>query len=140
MADDVALLVADVFELAGLLRRTGEAVAAQEGQTQARWQLLSVLSEEPLTVPQAARRLGITRQGVQRVVNDLVAAGLVEFADNPDHRTSPLAQLTAPGRRILVAITEQAAHENRRLADALGSTSLRATHDGVRRLIAALKS
>lgn len=64
MADEMALLVADVFELAGLLRRSGKAVAAKEGQTQARWQLLSVVSDQALTVPQAARRLGVTRQGV----------------------------------------------------------------------------
>lgn len=63
MPDEMALLVADVFEAAGLLRRSGEAIAATEGQTQARWQLLSVVSEEPLTVAQAARRLGIARQG-----------------------------------------------------------------------------
>lgn len=140
MSDEVALLVADVFELAGLLRRSGDAVAAREGQTQARWQVLSVICDEALTVPQAARRLGITRQGVQRVANDLVAEGLVEFQDNPDHRTSPLLALTRPGRRTLTAITERAADDNQRLAEALGATRLRATRNGVRQMIDALRS
>lgn len=45
MSDEIARLVADVFELAGLLRRSGEVVAAREGHTQARWQLLSVVSD-----------------------------------------------------------------------------------------------
>lgn len=90
MSDEIARLVADVFELAGLLRRSGEVVAAREGHTQARWQLLSVVSDRALTVPQAARRLGVTRQGVQRVANDLVVCGLAELRHNPDHRTSPL--------------------------------------------------
>ena len=42
---ELALLVADVFEAAGVLRRYGERTAATAGQTQARWQLLSVVSE-----------------------------------------------------------------------------------------------
>ncbi|WP_328360430.1 MarR family transcriptional regulator [Mycobacterium sp. NBC_00419] len=140
MPDEVALLVADVFELAGLLRRSGDAVAAREGQTQARWQLLSVIGDEALTVPQAARRLGITRQGIQRVANDLATERLIEFRDNPDHQTSALLVLTRSGRHTLAAITEQAAHDNQRLAEALGARRLRATRDGVRQMIDALRS
>lgn len=68
---EAALLAADVYELAGLLRQAGEEIAAVQGQTQARWQLLSVVSDPPLSIPQAARRLGISRQAVQRVANDL---------------------------------------------------------------------
>ncbi len=97
MADEMALLVADVYELAGLLRRSGEAIAAREGQTQARWQFLSVISGDALTVPQAARRLGVTRQAVQRVANELVDDGLAELVANPDHRTSPAGE--PDGRR-----------------------------------------
>jgi DNA-binding MarR family transcriptional regulator len=138
-ADEIALLIADVFELAGLLRRSGEAVAAVEGQTQARWQLLSVVSDQALTVPQAARRLGLTRQGVQRVANDLVAAGLAELIPNPDHRTSPLLAPTGNGRGVLQAITERAVVVNNRLADTVAAPTLQATRDGIQRLIAALK-
>ncbi len=92
MSDEIARLVADVFGLAGLLRRSGEVVAAREGHTQARWQLLSVVSDRALTSP-AARRLGVTCQ-VQRVANDLVVCALAELRHNPDHRTSPLLVLT----------------------------------------------
>ncbi|GHB99248.1 hypothetical protein GCM10010397_84400 [Streptomyces spinoverrucosus] len=75
MSDEIALLVADVFEAAGALRRLGEHTAQAEGLTQARWQVLSVVSETALTVPQAARRLGVSRQNVQRVANDLASSG-----------------------------------------------------------------
>jgi DNA-binding MarR family transcriptional regulator len=139
MADEMALLVADVFELAGLLRRTGEAAAAREGQTQARWQLLSAVSEEALTVPQAARRLGVTRQGVQRVANDLLAAELLELRPNPDHRTSPLLAPTENGRSTLRSITARARVVNDKLTDTLGVRTLETTRDGVRRLIDGLK-
>ncbi|MET9200745.1 MarR family transcriptional regulator [Gordonia sp. NPDC003585] len=140
MADEMALLVADVFELADLLRRSGEAVAAEEGQTQARWQLLSAVSERSLTVPQAARRLGVTRQGVQRVANDLVAAGLAELRANPDHRTSPLLETTENGREVLRAITARAAVVNDRLADTVEPAELASTRDTLKRLIVALKA
>lgn len=139
MADDMALLVADVYELALLLRRSGEGIAAMEGQTQARWQLLSVISGEAVTVPQAARRLGVTRQGVQRVANVLVDAGLAQLIGNPDHRTSPLLAPTNQGRKVLQAITERAAVVNNQLADALSPDTLVATRDGVRRLIESLQ-
>ncbi len=140
MADEIALLVADVYELAGLLRRTGEAIAAREGQTQARWQLLSVISDEALTVPQAARRLGVTRQGVQRLANDLLDADLAEFVPNPDHRTSPLLALTDSGRRALRAIGKRAAVVHSQLSKELGSTTVATTREGVAQLIAALKA
>lgn len=140
MSDEIARLVADVFELAGLLRRSGEVVAAREGHTQARWQLLSVVSDRALTVPQAARRLGVTRQRVQRVANDLVVCGLAELRHNPDHRTSPLLVLTENGRRVLQAITERAIVVNNRLADAVDPAALQATRDSLRRMIVALKA
>ncbi len=140
MADDMALLVADIYELAGLLRRSGEVMAAREGQTQARWQLLSVLSDDAHTVPQAARRLGVTRQAVQRVANELVAGGLVDLDENPDHRTSPLLRLTDEGRGVLARISRLAAAENNRLVRAVGAETVATTHQGVRRLTGALKN
>lgn len=139
MADEMALLVADVYELAGLLRRSGEAIAAREGQTQARWQFLSVISGDALTVPQAARRLGVTRQAVQRVANELVDDGLAELVANPDHRTSPLVSLTDDGRGALARINRRAAVENTRLAQAAGVEAVRSARRAVRRLTAALQ-
>lgn len=119
MPDEIALLVADVFEAAGVLRRSGEAIAATEGQTQARWQLLSAVSASPLTVAQAARRLGVSRQGVQRVANDLVGEDLAAFRPNPDHRGSPLLALTPDGHRVLDGITARADEAHRALAASL---------------------
>jgi DNA-binding MarR family transcriptional regulator len=98
---EVSLLSADLYEAAGAVRQVGEAVAGKVGQTQARWQVLSVLSGSRWTVPQAARRLGVTRQSVQRVVDLLVADGLVELLPNPDHARSRIAQPTTLGLETL---------------------------------------
>ena len=95
------LLMADVYELAGLSRRTSEAIARELGQTVARWHVLSVLSAGPCTVPATARRLGLTRQGVQRVADDLLAARLLTASPNPDHARSPLLTLTNRGQLVL---------------------------------------
>lgn len=138
-AREAALLVADVYELAGLLRQAGEDIAAGQGQTQARWQLLSVVSDPPLSVPQAARRLGISRQAVQRVANDLVADGLAEFTANPDHRTSPLLALTDAGHGALAEITEAASRFDRELAGALGERRMTALRSGVGAALASLR-
>jgi DNA-binding MarR family transcriptional regulator len=62
------------------------------------------LAEGPLTVPQIARRMGITRQSVHATVKRLVADGLVELAPNLDHRRSQLVRLTELGERSHAAL------------------------------------
>jgi DNA-binding MarR family transcriptional regulator len=99
--EEYRLLIADVYELAGLSRRTSEDLARAVGQTAARWHVLSVLSDGPRTVPSAARRLGLATQSVQRVVGDLVTSGHLEAVDNPDHVRSPLMRLTALGHKTV---------------------------------------
>jgi DNA-binding MarR family transcriptional regulator len=136
--DEIALLVADVYESAGALRRLGERTARTEGLTQARWQVLSVVSEEPLTVPQAARRLGVTRQNVQRVANDLVEQGHAAYADNPDHRGSPVLTLTADGRDALGKVTERATERHRELFRDVPDAEVAAARSLLRRLLTEL--
>jgi DNA-binding MarR family transcriptional regulator len=60
------------------------------------------------TVPDIARRLGLQRQSVQRVADELVADGLARYEDNPRHRRSRLLVTTAAGKSALAAI--QSAH------------------------------
>ncbi|MER6448736.1 MarR family transcriptional regulator [Streptomyces venezuelae] len=139
MSDEMALLVADVFEAAGALRRSGEAIAAAHGQTQARWQVLSVVSEQPMSVPSAARRLGVARQNVQRIANDLAKDGLADLVPNPDHRTSPLLTLTADGRTVLEAITEQARASHRRITTRIPEADIAAARALLRTLTQAVR-
>ncbi|MEU6082982.1 MarR family winged helix-turn-helix transcriptional regulator [Streptomyces sp. NPDC047108] len=138
MADEMALLVADIFEAAGALRRSGESLAQAEGLTQARWQVLSVASEEPVTVARAARRLGVSRQNVQRVANDLVALGRAEYTANPDHRGSPLLTLTPAGRDTLERVTDRASAMHRALGADLPDEEIAEARSFLRRLLAEL--
>ena len=92
-------LVLDVFRLNGLLLTAGDHLAAAEGLTSARWQVLGALAlaGEPLSVPRIARRMGLTRQSVQASVNRLVDDGMLVAGPNADHARSPLFDLTDRG-------------------------------------------
>ena len=93
-------LVLEIFRLNGALLRHGAALTAPLGQTQARWQVIGAVAEATRTVPQIARRMGMSRQSVQRVADLLVTDGVLRFEANPDHARSPLLRLTAEGERI----------------------------------------
>lgn len=105
-------LYSELFEAAGAGRQLGERTAGLAGQTQARWQTLWTMDVAPMTVPQVARRLGVSRQHILRLTNDMVTEGLVEFVPNPDHQTSPLVHLTPAGRATLQAINDAARSNN----------------------------
>ena len=99
-------VILSAFRANGLLLSAGDAVAAAEGLTSTRWQVLGAVSlaDRPLTVPQIARRMGLTRQSVHATVKRLVGGGLVELLPNEDHRRSPLVRLTEAGRARYASI------------------------------------
>ena len=132
------LIVADVFELAGRFRAEGESIAATVGQTQARWQVMSAASTASFTVAQIARRLGVTRQNVQRIADLLVNEGWATFEPNPDHRGSPHLVVTRRGQTALAQLSKAAARSHTRLAGRLNGTDIGAIHRGLRRLIKAM--
>jgi len=132
------LIVADVFELAGRFRDQGDEIARTVGQTQARWQVMSAASADPRTVPQIARRLGVSRQNVQRIADLLVTENWASFEPNPDHRGSPFLVLNPRGRDALAKITKAAGSGHAQLARRLAGTDVGALHRGLRRLIQAL--
>jgi DNA-binding MarR family transcriptional regulator len=92
-------VVLATFRANGVFICAGDLLAAAEGLTSARWQVLGALelAGRQLTVPQIARRMGLTRQSVQATVNQLLREALVETDENPDHRRSPLIRLTELG-------------------------------------------
>jgi DNA-binding MarR family transcriptional regulator len=134
------LLMADVYELAGRSRRASERDAAALGTTVARWHVLSVVSEEALTVPEIAGRLGQVRQGVQRVVDELVADAQLEGVPNPRRARSPRFRATGAGLRTLERLwAESEPRRADKLArSGLDAADLRAARETVRRLLGAL--
>jgi DNA-binding MarR family transcriptional regulator len=109
--DAATEVVLSTFRANGLFLAAGDLLAAGEGLTSARWQVLGALAlaGRPLTVPQIARRMGLTRQSVQASVNRLLGDALVETAENPDHRRSPLIRLTDRGSARYAALQRRQA-------------------------------
>lgn len=90
-------LVIRTFRLNGLFLSIAEEMARPAGLTAARWQVLGAVLREPLTVSDAARVMGLTRQSVQRLADALVHDGMAEFVDNPRHRRAKLLRPTQAG-------------------------------------------
>jgi DNA-binding MarR family transcriptional regulator len=134
----IPLIIADIYQLAGQLRRNADAIAQAIGQTQARWQVLSAASAEPKTVPQIARRLGIARQNVQRIADLLIEEGLAAVHPNPDHKTSPFLVLTSSGRAAFAQLMRHGRSYHRELANELAGHDLAALRRGLRRFCDAL--
>lgn len=63
----------------------------------------------PQTVPQLTRTRPVSRQYIQKVVNQLQEDGLVEFIDNPAHKRSSLVQVTKSGHELLEMIQQREA-------------------------------
>ena len=128
-------LVLDIFRLNGALLRHGAVLTAPSGQTQARWQVIGAVAEAKSTVSQIARRMGMTRQSVQRVVDLLADEGVLTFEANPNHARSPLVRLTPAGRRLEKRLSDAGVRWSRTVAQGLGAQDLERTAGVVRRII-----
>jgi DNA-binding MarR family transcriptional regulator len=113
----VGELVVEVFRLNGALLSQGDRMTQDLGMSSSRWQVLGAveLAGRPLSVSQVARNMGLARQSVQRLVNELDADGFVAFADNPDHRRAKLIMLTAKGRKAYQEIMRRQAGWSKRM-------------------------
>jgi len=129
-------LILETFRLNGRLLAAGDALVGDLGLTSARWQVLGAiaLAPTPLPIAHLARNMGLTRQGVQRIANELAAANLVYFAPNPHHRRAKLALLTDEGRAAYAAAAERQRPWARSLADGLSTDALQAATSALRSL------
>jgi DNA-binding MarR family transcriptional regulator len=94
-----------VFRVNGRLLEKGDLMVAPLNLTSARWQVLGAvaLSDKPLSAPQVAEAMGITRQGAQKQLNKLGEEGFLEQLPNPRHERSPLYALTKRGSQSISA-------------------------------------
>jgi DNA-binding MarR family transcriptional regulator len=125
-------LIHEAMSFHGVLLDHGQRIAAVYGQTPARWKVLGGVSEQALTVSQIARRMGLTRQSVQRVANELIDEGLMRADPNPDHARAPLLDLTRAGRDVFDKITSLQKKWSNRVAQGVDVKLLRTTLAGLR--------
>jgi DNA-binding MarR family transcriptional regulator len=98
-------LVLEVFRLNGRLTAAEDGLVAPVGLTSARWQVLGaiVILREPSPVVRLATAIGLTRQSVQRIVDELETEGVITFRPNPRHKRAKLVTLTAKGSAVVEA-------------------------------------
>ena len=132
-------VILTTFRLNGRLMDAAQEFAVEGGITAAWWQVLGGVLDEPRTVAEIGRRMGMTRQGVQRVADLLVERGLAEYRPNPAHRRAKLLACTEPGywaiRRIALAVVPW----GNRIGAEVGADELRSALATMQRLVAVLE-
>lgn len=93
-------LIDEIFRNNGRILAEADRLGAACNLTGARWQVLGALDleQQPLTVAQIARRMGLQRQSVQRLVDILVEQQLLAYHPNPEHKRARLVDFTPAGR------------------------------------------
>jgi DNA-binding MarR family transcriptional regulator len=135
-------VILSTFRLNGLLLEAGDRLSAEHGLTSARWQVLGAiaLSDRPLTVPQIARRMGLTRQSVHATVDRLVGGGLIELIPNDDHVRSPLVRLTATGEGAYRVLDRDQTAWVGELADGISGSDLESARTVLEELVRRLET
>jgi DNA-binding MarR family transcriptional regulator len=133
-------VILTTFRLNGRLMEAAQEFAVEGGITAAWWQVLGGILDEPRSVAEIGRRMGMTRQGVQRVADLLVERGLAEYRPNPAHRRAKLLACTEAGywaiRRISLAVVPW----GNRIGGEIGADELRAALATMRRLVDVLEA
>ncbi len=129
----------DMLQLDGALRSHAEGMTAMHGQTPARWKVLTAAGCDVRTVPQIARRMGLTRQAVQRIANQLVKDGLATFVENPDPRGSPILRLTDEGTAVDDAISDRHARWSNQVVRKLDERKMKVALEAIHDLLACVE-
>jgi len=132
-------VILTTFRLNGRLTEVAQERAQQGGITAAWWQVLGGVLDEPRPVAEIARRMGMTRQGVQRVADLLVERGLGEYRPNPTHRRAKLLACTEAGYWAIRQISLAQRPWANRLGEEVGADALRSALATMRALVAAIE-
>lgn len=125
-------VIVTTFRLNARLMEAAQEMAANGGLTAAWWQVLGGVIDQPRTLPQIARRMGTTRQGVRRVADLLVEHGFGEYRSSPDHARAKVLACTERGHEAIRRIASVQRPWADRLAAELDdedlATTLRTMH------------
>jgi DNA-binding MarR family transcriptional regulator len=129
-------LILDVFRLNGALLASGDTLVKDIGLTSARWQVLGAIALSPVPLPVAhiANNMGLTRQAVQRSVDEMLSDGLVRLEPNPHHKRAMLVTMTERGISAFRAASERQQRWADVLAAGLSPTGIEAASRLLREL------
>jgi DNA-binding MarR family transcriptional regulator len=86
--------------------------------------LLSLAQTGPLSVSKLAAMRPVSRQFVQKLVDEMVTSGWVEALPNPSHKRSPLIALTSKGRAAVGQVQSAELPQLALLADGFSAEEL----------------
>lgn len=133
-------VILTTFRLNARLLEAAQELAGNGGLTAAWWQVLGGVLDQPRTVSGIGRRMGMTRQGVQRVADLLVAHHLAEYHPNPAHRRAKLLACTESGYWAIRQISFVAHPFANRIGEQVATEELRTTLTTMRHVVALLEA
>jgi DNA-binding MarR family transcriptional regulator len=133
-------VIITTFRLNARLLEAAQELAANGGITAAWWQVLGGVLDQPRSVAAIGRRMGMTRQGVQRVADLLVANHLAEYRPNPAHRRAKLLACTEAGYWAIRQISFVAHPFADRIGAQVVTDELRNTLTTMRHLVGVLEA
>jgi DNA-binding MarR family transcriptional regulator len=133
-------LILTTFRLNGRLMDVAQGMAAEGGITAAWWQVLGGVLDHPRSVAEIGRLMGMTRQGVQRVADLLVARNLAEYRPNPAHQRAKLLACTEAGYWAIRRIGLVQRPFADRIGAEVGADELRAALKTMRHLVDVLEA
>lgn len=125
--DGLNSLVDEVYRLNGRLIAAAKMTTELAGLRPPHWVVLTAVARatEPPTVARIGRSLGQTRQGVQRVADDLFERGLVNWIDNPEHRRARRLVLSDNGLKAEALANQEGGDWLRRVGAGLDAARIR---------------
>ncbi|MGI9394720.1 MAG: MarR family transcriptional regulator, partial [Boseongicola sp.] len=100
----------------------------------------TLVREGAQSVPGIARKRLVSRQHIQKLVDELARRRLVELLPNPAHKTSPLVDATIDGERAYTVAASGEADILNAIAPRLATANLGAAVAALRSLAEALKA
>jgi len=94
-------LAGEIFRMNGRLLDVADSLVQDLQVTPTHWQIIAIIRNEPLAMAAIGRCVGLRRQSVLHNVRKLEGLGIVELANNPDHRRASLIRLTPAGHKLM---------------------------------------
>jgi DNA-binding MarR family transcriptional regulator len=98
-------LIQEIRRSFQILREAGDTMNVEDGVTAAMRSVMeAVATSGPRTVPDIAAEKHVSRQHIQKNVDELIQIGLARSQPNPAHRRSVLIALTPEGDRLFASM------------------------------------
>ncbi len=128
-------LIIEIVATFFLLRAEGMQIGVVSSSGEGYWSVLRLLKVNgPQTVPQLARYRYVPRQSVQKLANEMLNDGVIEFLNNPANKRSKLLRLTPNGEAVFAEMSDRIATLAETLAEQQDAAQLQNAANVVKRL------